>query len=301
MKRFFEHNRGRTLAGAKRVLAIVLVLALAFGASALADGGNAPSGGGQQRGGAGGQTEMQTPGGADAGNDRQGSTRGGQPDGAGVNVDALREAIEALEDETVKADLLVLLDAYMDALDAKQTAVASKNTADLAVLSQLAEDAKDALDAAMTEAGLSLEDVLGAKEAPQDGTGRQAGQPALDTDAIAASIAALDDTNGNKATLQGLLNAYNAALAAENGALTQEERAALSGETDAAREALQNALQSAGMNEDALGDAQEPQQNENGETNRWRLTILPDGENAQETGFLQTIYNWLSSLFGTQD
>ena len=74
---------------------------MAFGASALADGGKTHSdAGGQSRGGAGGQTDMQTPGGADAGNGTQGS--GGQPSGAGVNLDALREAIETLEDETVK-------------------------------------------------------------------------------------------------------------------------------------------------------------------------------------------------------
>jgi len=306
MKRFFEHNRGRAFARAKRALAILLVLAmtLAFGASALADGGKTPSdAGGQSRGGAGGQTDMQTPGGADAGNGTQGS--GGQPSGAGVNLDALREAIETLEDETVKADLLTLLDAYADALSAKQAAVDSKDNADIATLSQLAADAKDALDAAMTEAGLSLDDLLGAKEAPQDGPGRQISQPALDTEAIAAEIAALDDANGNKAMLQGLLNAYNAALAAEqNGnAPTEEERAALANATNAAKEALQNALRSAGMNEDALGDAQEPQLYENGETNRWRITILPDGENASDssavTGFFQAVYNWFSSLFGT--
>lgn len=308
MKRFFEHNRGRAFVRAKRALAILLVLAmtLAFGSGALADGGKTPSGAGEQsRGGAGGQTEPQTPGGADAENGRQGS--GGQPDGAGVNVDALREAIETLEDETVKANLLILLDAYTDALSAKQAANDSKDAADIAALSQTAADAKDALEAAMTEAGLSPDDLLGAKEAPQDGTGRQAGQPALDTEAIAAEIAALDDANGNKAMLQGLLSAYNAALAAEQGenAPTEEERAALFNATDAAKEALQNALRSAGMNEEAPGDAQEPQQFENGETNRWRITILPDGEDpfasSAGTGLLKAVYNWLRSLFGTQD
>lgn len=315
MKRFFRNNHGRAALRARRALAIVLVLALtlAFGASALADGGKAPSGGqtpgGQQRGGSGGQTDMQTPGGANTGNGQQGGAPGGQPDEAGVNVDSVREAIEALEDETAKENLLTLLDAYETALDAKQAAITSKDTTDLSTLSQAAADAKDALEAAMTEAGLSLDDILGTKDAPQDGTGRQNGQPELDTDAIAEAIAALDDTDTNKATLQSLLEAYETALAAEESAdttaLTEDELTALSDATDAARQALQEALKSTGMNEEALGDAQEPQQNENGETNQWRMTVVSDGENAQDSstglGFLKTIYNWLSSLFGTQD
>ncbi|NCB06452.1 MAG: hypothetical protein EOM69_13145, partial [Clostridia bacterium] len=228
-------SRGGLTARAKRVLAVVAVFILTFSlsAAALADGGRgngaptgAPSGGQQTPGVTGGQQP-------ENGNGEQ----NGSParDAVGVNLDKIEDAIAAIEDETVQANLTALLDAYAEALEAKQAAIAANETDSISELAAAASAAKDALDAAMAEVGLSLDDILAEPEQAEDGTGRALGRPELDTESIATSIAALDDTDENKAALEGLLNAYQNALqtrtSANTASMTEDEIAALDAES----------------------------------------------------------------------
>ena len=252
---------GVLTAKAKRILAVVAVFIMTFSlsAAALADGGRAggtqggaPSGGQQTPGGMGGGQQQPANG--------NGTTQpGGAPNGEqsreaeGVNVDKITEAIAALEDETVQASLTTLLNTYVEALEAKQAAIAANETDGIDDLTAAVTAAKDALETALTEAGLSLDEILGTPELAGDGTGRMNGKPALDTTSIAASIAALDDTDENKATLETLLSAYEAALEAQSSAdtasLTEDEIAALQDAVATAETALREALTTAGISD----------------------------------------------------
>ena len=204
--------RGRV----KKTVAIViaLVLVFAFSASALADNGR---GGGQPDG----QLSQDTK--EPRGNRNTGS--------AGVNIAKIQAAIASLEDEAAKASLTALLDAYVDALEARQDALDAHDNATLRDLNGTVAAAKAALDAAMEEAGVLTDELYGVPEEALDGTGRTFNRPGLDLDEIAAAIAALDDADANKAALTALLTAYEDALAALNTAdpstLTLEEISAL--------------------------------------------------------------------------
>ena len=83
----------------------------------------------------------------------------------------------------------------------------------------------------------------------------------LDTESIANQIAALEDSDVNKASLTALLEAYQTALTAQNGAdaskLTKEEIAKLGDATQKAELALEQALKNAGF---ADGPIQEQNQ-----------------------------------------
>ncbi|HWQ07163.1 MAG TPA: hypothetical protein VN453_08035 [Feifaniaceae bacterium] len=256
-----KSRRGLT-ARAKRVLAViaVLILTLSFGATALADGGRtngssggAPSGGQQTPGGTGGGQQPANTNGTQNGAGQQGGTQPGDQtrEAAGMNVDKIEVAIAALEDETVQASLTTLLNTYVEALEAKQAALTANETDEISDLTAAVTAAKEALETALTEAGLSLETILGTEEQANDGTGRAFGKPALDTTSIATAIAALDDTDENKATLETLLATYETALEAQSSAdtstLTEDEIAALDEAVTAAETALREALTSAGL------------------------------------------------------
>ena len=256
-----KSRRGLT-ARAKRVLAViaVLILTLSFGATALADGGRtngssggAPSGGQQTPGGTGGGQQPANTNGTQSGAGQQGGTQPGDQtrEAAGMNVDKIEVAIAALEDETVQASLTTLLNTYVEALEAKQAALTANETDEISDLTAAVTAAKEALETALTEAGLSLETILGTEEQANDGTGRAFGKPALDTTSIATAIAALDDTDENKATLETLLATYETALeaqsSADTSALTEDEIAALDEAVTAAETALREALTSAGL------------------------------------------------------
>ncbi|MEN6595200.1 MAG: hypothetical protein ABFC31_09700 [Clostridiaceae bacterium] len=256
-----KSRRGLT-ARAKRVLAViaVLILTLSFGATALADGGRtngssggAPSGGQQTPGGTGGGQQPTNTNGTQSGAGQQGGTQPGDQtrEAAGMNVDKIEVAIAALEDETVQASLTTLLNTYVEALEAKQAALTANETDEISDLTAAVTAAKEALETALTEAGLSLETILGTEEQANDGTGRAFGKPALDTTSIATAIAALDDTDENKATLETLLATYETALEAQSSAdtttLTEDEIAALDEAVTAAETALREALTSAGL------------------------------------------------------
>lgn len=225
---------------ARRTLAIViaLLLTLAFSTTALADNGkndNRPN-----------QSDQTT-------SDTKPGNRNGERNAemTGLNVDKIAEAIAALTDEDAKASLTALLDAYVAAFDARQSAIEAKETDDLNTLSDAVTAAKAALDAALEAAGISTDTLYGVPEEAQDGTGRSnSNRPVLDTTNIAAAIAALDDSDENKAALNTLLSAYQEALAAEQNAdasLTQAELKALSDATKAAEQALLEATKDAGI------------------------------------------------------
>ena len=297
-----EKSVGRLSVRAKRLLAVVAVfiLTMSLGASALADGGRAggapggaPSGGQQTPGGANGQ-QPENGGGA--------TQPGGAPNGSpargavGANLDKIEAAIAAIEDETVQVNLTALLEAYADALEAKQAAIAANETESIAALATAASAAKDALELAMAEAGLSLDDTFAEPERAEDGTGRALGKPELDAESIAAGIAALEDSDANKAALEGLLNAYRTALqaraAANTASMTGGEIAALDQAVTAAEVDLREKLANAGLATELTVQNRQEQQSQ------WRMTVVADETEAPSgTGFFESIFNWLSSLF----
>jgi hypothetical protein len=243
-----EHQKNRRAAVRGRtkrylVAAIAIVLTLALSATALADSGRGNPPGGQ------GGPKTQQPNGDDAQNSATPSAdRANGKDGnhtgkmEGLNVEKIEEAIAALTDETAKASLTTLLSAYVDAWTTKQEAVESKDTDALAALTDAMTAAKTALDTALETAGIATDTIYGVPEEAKDGTGRMSNRPTLDTDEIAAAIAALDDSNESKATLTSLLAAYEDALAAQTAAdtttLSEEELQALATAVDTAEEAL---------------------------------------------------------------
>ncbi|NLI53760.1 MAG: hypothetical protein GX417_05470 [Clostridiales bacterium] len=242
-----EHRTHRRAGGlrrrARRTLAIViaLILTLALSATALADNGKNDGTPGERPGQSDKTTSDTKPG------NRYGNRNAEM---TGLNVDKIEEAIAALTDEDAKASLTELLNAYIAAFDARQAAVEAKETDELNDLAEAMATAKAALDAALEAAGISTDTLYGVPEEANDGTGRiNSNKPALDTDEIAAAIAALTDEDA-KASLTELLSAYQAALAAEqnaDGSLTQDELKALSDATKAAEQALLEATKAAGV------------------------------------------------------
>ena len=247
----FAGMRGRT----KRYIAavIAIVLTLAFSAIALADKGNGggaqpPNGPDAQSGAT--QKPPQGNNGSSTGNGNQKDKRSKAKIGA-PNLDKIAEAIAALTDETVKADLTALLSAYEAAWTAKQDAVAANETDTLATLTDAITSAKAALDAALATAGIPMDTVYGAPVEALDGTAHRNRRPVLDADQILAAIATLDDTNADKATLTSLLETYQDALAAmqaaDTTALSEEEQQTLAFALRQAEEALLLASREAGL------------------------------------------------------
>lgn len=113
--------------------------------------------------------------------------------------------------------------------------------------------AEEALLLASREAGL-----IGGNGRGQFVSGYAFGESELDVTSILASIAALDDTDANKAKLTTLMEEYSLALAAEAAAdktaLSEAELDALENAADAAELALIEALKLAGIDVPKLRD-----------------------------------------------
>ena len=226
-----------TLGAKKRFLSALLavIMLLAFAPSALADSEHSNGNSGRN----GTKTEQ--------GKTKQDKTKTEERTKAeenkryrGISVEKIAFAIDSISGEESKAELTALLDAYMAALDDKQTALDSK-TGSLSELSQLASEARKALKDGLEEAGFTLGSILGWqewKEWPTD-------EP-LDMEQIASLISALDDGDENKVVLAGLLTVYQEALAAlENAGEDTLEQLKETAKT--AREALLEALYLAGL------------------------------------------------------
>lgn len=255
MKQFCSKRSGGRRAKRLFVGILALILAFSISATALADSGKGSTGAGGQprKGGTTSQPPQSSPKpnqtglgkGKENGNSRK-STKA-----TGVNTDQIAEAIAALDDETVQANLTALLEAYEAALVAKQTALDAKDTVNLGSLSSAASAAKAVLDAALEAAGVSTDELYGVPEDANDGSGRMQNRPAMDTVEIAAAIAAFDGTDESKGELTSLLEAYEAALAAQNGAdtsaLTNDEFKALVDAVQSAERALLEATKAAGL------------------------------------------------------
>ncbi|MBA4347392.1 MAG: hypothetical protein C0413_00865 [Clostridiales bacterium] len=243
--------RGRTKRYLVAVIAVILVLA--FSTTALAAKGNGGStlqaNGTDAQSGA---TQQPPPGnsGNNNGNGNQTNNRNKAKIGA-PNLDKIVKAIAALTDETLKADLTALLTAYEDAWAAKQDAVAANETDLLAALTEAITTAKATLDAALSDAGVSLDKVYGVPVEALDGSAHQNRRPVLDADKVLAAIATLPDTNADKATLTGLLNEYQLALAAQTASqfasLSEQARLELAYAVRQAEEALLLASREAGI------------------------------------------------------
>ena len=259
MKHVFQHKSkaGRVVRHTKRYIAaiVALLLTLVISATALADNGksNGGSGGPSKQGGSSSQQPQNSPKPSPSADDQKDKQNNGvrNNEKPGVNTDKIAEAIAALDDETAQASLTALLETYEAALDAKQAALDAKDTEELDTLASAVGAAKEALDAALEEAGVSTDDLYGVPAEASDGTGRMQNRPAMDTTEIAAEIAALDDTDENKATLTSLLEAYATALAAQNGAdfsaLTNDEIKVLVDAVQSAEQALLEATKAAGI------------------------------------------------------
>jgi len=244
--------RGRT----KRYLVavIAIILALAFSTTALAAKSSVvirPANGPDAQSGATAQPPAGNNGNNNGGgNGNQTNNRNKAKIGA-PNLDKIIKAIAAVTDETLKADLTALLTAYEEAWVAKQDAVAANDTASLAALTDAITAAKATLDAALSDAGVSLDKVYGVPVEALDGSAHRNRRPALDAEQILAAIATLPDTNADKATLTSLLNEYQVALAAQNTAnfasLTTQEQEQLMYTVRRAEEALLLASREAGL------------------------------------------------------
>ena len=177
----------------KRIIAIALalVMVVAFSAVAFADGpkGNGPQGGpgmgGQiQRGGMNGQNGQQPPempngeapqGGFEQNGQQPPEMPNGEAPQGGMNgqngpmggpgmggqdpINAMFDAVNALEDETVKANIEALMQAEFDAI------VAERDAEDKDAAAEVVAAAREALQAALTEAGIE------AGFGPMDGQG----------------------------------------------------------------------------------------------------------------------------------
>lgn len=256
MKENRDHTRlavrGRTKRYLVAVIAIILVLA--FTTTALAAKGSVairPANGPDAQSGAtakppAGNNENNNGG----GNGNQSNNRDKAKIGA-PNLDKIVKAIAAVTDETLKADLTALLTAYEDAWAAKQDAVAANDTTSLAALTDAITAAKATLDAALLDAGVTLDKVYGVPVEALDGSAHRNRRPVLDADQILAAISTLPDTNADKATLTSLLNEYQVALAAQNAAnfasLTTQEQEQLMYTVRRAEEALLLASREAGL------------------------------------------------------
>ena len=221
----------------KRVLpalAAVLLLAV-FSVSALAESGKS----GHDTGKPDGNTTQRGNADKDNGNGQEKHEEKVKNTYHGISTDQITLAIESVTDEATKQELTALLEAYIAALENKDAALLANNGS-LSELSQLASEARAALKTGLDDAGFTLGSVLGWQE------WKDYGNDALDMEAIAAAIAALDETDANKAALSTLLAAYQEALsAAEAG--TEENAEALEQAAEAAREALLEALYQTGI------------------------------------------------------
>ena len=209
-----------------------------------------------------------------------------------LDTDEIETLIVSLEDtDTNKATLTSLLAAYETAFAAEQNADASLTNEEYKALSDATKAAEKALLEAAKAAG-----VIDGQGRGQFVNGYAYGNTVMNTTEIAAQIAGLSDTDENKATLQELLAAYQAALEAEQNtdasSLTEEEAAALSDATKAAADALKEALENAGLDTQV--------QNQQRETKEYEFNVLPDGSDStskSSQSVVDSFLKWLGSLF----
>jgi hypothetical protein len=165
-----------------------------------------------------------------------------------LDTNAIFEVIGRLPDTNAdKSTLLGLLNEYQLALFAQTSAnFASLTDQARLELAYRVRHAEEALLLASREAGL-----IGGNGQVQFLNGYAYGNSELDVTSILTSIAALGDTDENKAKLTELLEAYIAALEAEatadQTALSDAELDALEAAADAAELALIEALELAGI------------------------------------------------------
>ena len=165
-----------------------------------------------------------------------------------LDVDKVLAAIATLPDHNAdKATLTSLLNAYQEALRAQHAADSVMlREEEMQMLSYQMRYAEEALLLASREAG-----IIGGRGRGQFVSGSAFGNADLDITSLLTSIASLDDTDVNKATLTTLLEAYTAALTAEAAAdktvLSEAEFEALHDATEAAELALIEALKLAGI------------------------------------------------------
>lgn len=228
--------------------------------------------------------------------DGSGKTNGNRP---ALNTSEIETAIAALTDTDAQATLTALLTTYEEALAAQTAADTSTLTDDeIQALADAVLSAENALLEAARDAG-----IIGGLGRGQFVDGHAYGKDNLDTEAISALIAALDDTDENKATLTELLAAYETALAAETTAdtssLTEEEIAALSEATETAAEALKTAMETAGIADDLQpsGTPQPMNQQQGGKEYQTSVISQNSGTTSSETtSVISSFLSWLSSL-----
>jgi len=220
---------------------------------------------------------------------KDGSNKSNRPT---LDTEKIEAAIATLDDtDENKAALTSLLSTYEAALAAQAVAdTSSLSEAEIKALADAVQSAEEALLKTARSAG-----VIGGEGRGQFVSGYAYGKAELNVDDITAQIAALDDTNANKAQLATLLEAYQTALAAEQSAdtsaLTEEELAALQDATKAAADALKEAMENAGLDGAIQNRAQEEK--------NFELQVVSSTEGTQNAdgGAVNSFLSWLKSLF----
>lgn len=291
----------------KIVVALVaIILSLTLSTAALADNGKGGGQGQTKTPGASGQT--QKPNGEKPDSSTTPAPKKGHPNGnrPALNTDEIQAAIDALDDsDENKATLISLLADYEEALNAQ-------NAADTTTLSQeelqTLADAVQSAETALLEAARSAE-IIGGYGRGQFVEGYAYGKDELDLADITEQIAALSETDANKATLAALLSAYQTALEteqrADQSALTDEEFDALKAATGTAEEALKAALEAAGIPAATLQPATPPtgtprllNQQQGGEEYQTQVLAENGTDNPQPTGdAFASFLQWLGGLF----
>lgn len=209
-----------------------------------------------------------------------------------LDTDEIEAAISALEDTNEnKATLTGLLSTYEAALAAQAAADTTTLTdEEIQALADAVQSAESALLEAARSAG-----VIGGNGRGQFVSGYAYGKVEMDVDTISAQIAALDDTNENKAKLSELLTAYQSALTAEQNAdestLSEAEIEALQLATDAAADALKEAMENAGLDTQIQNRAQEQKD--------FGFQIVSGDGTSEDgnSGVITSFFDWLKSLF----
>ena len=209
-----------------------------------------------------------------------------------LDTDEIEAAISALDDTNAdKATLTGLLSTYEAAL-AAQAAADTTTLTDEEI--QAIADAVQSAESALLEAARSA-GVIGGNGRGQFVSGYAYGKAEMDVDTISAQIAALDDTNENKTKLSELLTAFQSALTAEQNAdestLSEAEIEALQLATDAAADALKEAMENAGLDTQIQNRAQEQKD--------FGFQIVSGDGTSEDgnSGVITSFFDWLKSLF----
>lgn len=209
-----------------------------------------------------------------------------------LDTEKIEAAIATLEDtDENKATLTSLLSDYEAALAAQAVAdTSSLSDTEIQALADAVQSAETALLEAARSAG-----VIGGEGRGQFVSGYAYGKAEMNVEAITAQIAALDDTNANKAELATLLKAYQDALSAEQNAdtstLSEEELVALQSATKAATDALKEAMENAGLDVQIQNRAQEEK--------NYELQVVSDPAAPEQANsdVVASFFSWLKSLF----